>query len=170
MEKRRIRRIAFDQSSGASPDDCAWWNTRKVNWKLNEEGWSGRVLVAGTDANSRDGDETSSGWQWRCSYAGTNGDMSDGRGCDDSKNANQVTRSITTASSRQTYWRARRPTTGRIKGATAAGIGSTSSSRSSATATCPKPVNSGRCRSNDDSDTTNDCWSDHRSIRSMIYY
>jgi len=70
VAQAHVSAVSF-KTPGASPDSCPWQNTRKVNQKLNEYGWSGDILVMGTDSNSRDWDSGA----WRDWYCGTNGDI-----------------------------------------------------------------------------------------------
>jgi hypothetical protein len=61
--------------------ECAWRNSRRVNNMLREEGWSGRMLLMGTDANTRDRENRDDASSWLCHYSGTNGRLP-GSGCD----------------------------------------------------------------------------------------
>lgn len=183
IAKRYVSAVSF-KTPGASPDWCPWRNTRKVNWKLNQDGWSGRVLVMGTDANSRDRD----GDQWRCWYAGTNGDLGE-QGCNDEEGGgngypntgnqgfrdpiydycDQETTSPSalrtcledhgTHSDRDGHWH-------RIDFIfTKLGNGNMPQTSHRWTL----PIGPANCSNKDDNPST-DCYSDHRSIRSMIYY
>ncbi len=93
VAQAHVSAVSF-KTPGASPDTCPWQNTKKVNQKLNEYGWSGDMLLMGTDANSRDWDEGA----WRDWYCGTNGDIpaddpdtavDESGGCSDSPYENQ---------------------------------------------------------------------------------
>lgn len=88
IAEKYVSAVSF-KTPGAAPDDCPWKNTRKFHFKLKEKGWSGRLLLVGTDANSRDWDKTGDNTgEYRCWYRGTNGDLG-GNGCGDTENANQ---------------------------------------------------------------------------------
>ena len=74
---RYVSAVSF-KTPPSSPDDCPLANTQKVNSKLTETGWLGGILVMGTDANSRDWDVNADGLgRWRCWYLRTNGEVVD---------------------------------------------------------------------------------------------
>lgn len=155
---RYVSAVSF-KTPGASPDTCAWLNTRKVNFKLNEEGWSGGLLLMGTDSNSRDWDAASDGsGEWRCWYRGTNGDLG-GTGCGNDKNANQGFRDPifqACAGKRSCLDGEATRRNARIDYIFAK-LGEGSMPRTSDQLTLPAAGPDGR-------------YSDHRAIRSLIYY
>jgi len=74
-----VSAVAFKTGPNGTDVACAWKNSKKVDNKLNESGWSGALLFMGMDQNApdRDSDSTSA---WTCWYAGTNGSLG-GNGC-----------------------------------------------------------------------------------------
>lgn len=68
-----VSAVSFKTSPLGDDVTCAWKNLKRVTSKLQESGWSGSLLVLGTDANAPDrtGDAASS---WTCWYNGANGD------------------------------------------------------------------------------------------------
>lgn len=74
---RFVSAVSFKTSGRETPKTCAWKNMRKVNFKLQQQGWTGDIMVMGTDANSSDRADSGA---WRCWYRGSNARIVDANG------------------------------------------------------------------------------------------
>ena len=82
IAERYVSAVSF-KSSPRSTTNCPWFNARKVDRKLHQQGWSGGLLLMGTDANERDLDPETR--EWRCWYAGISAGVGQ-EGCDGGAN------------------------------------------------------------------------------------
>lgn len=83
--RNKVSVVSFKTRPDADNAWCPWKNTKFMNYKLTESGWSGALHIMGTDSNHEDWNPDLN--KWRCWYRGTNGSL--GKGCPDGADANR---------------------------------------------------------------------------------